>query len=184
MNIIKKIITHKEGRGWVEHCKCDRDYGTVPVECKCVCHEEDKKGGLSPEETIELNFRIKNGKMVEDKRLKEILENGGKWEYNEEDIEGTLGSNIGFIGGTPGQRGVEDKREEWAEAFDKEFPPSYFFRGSDRGPIREFIHSLLEERSKEVLETLEVWLWDNGITHKESAQALQRKLRELRERYL
>ena len=67
----------------------------------------------------------------------------------------------------------------WEEQFDKEFPLIELAR-SEIAELKDFIRTVvIPEARSEALEEVEKWLWDNGITHKQSAQALQRKLRSI-----
>ena len=52
---------------------------------------------------------------------------------------------------------VQPPEEGWEKEFDDKFPPGYFFRGSDRNPIKAFIRStreaaVREERAKIIKE--------------------------------
>lgn len=49
----------------------------------------------------------------------------------------------------------EEPKESWEKQFDEDFPPGYFFRGSDRNPIKSFISSLLKKEREEVIEEVE-----------------------------
>lgn len=127
MNITKKIITHEEC------CKCKRDHGTVPVECKCACHEEE----LNKE-----NQRINDDMNKEQQRINDL------------------------------HRGEEDKREEWEKEFDNQIlgkgfgaenlqlftipfitdKCKFWAMENKTEDIKVFIHSLLEEKERELRE--------------------------------
>lgn len=87
--------------------------------------------------------------------------------------------------------GGRPEKPSWESEFDERFGEKhhiiytngeekwrYALTGKEK-EIKSFISQTREEAKAEVVEDLDKWLWDNGITDKKSAQALQRKLRSL-----
>ena len=44
--------------------------------------------------------------------------------------------------------------DSWEEEFDEKFPPGYFFRGSDRNPIKSFIKEVVASQRKEIADKI------------------------------